>query len=54
MYPHTLAGLGTCYTAGLAFYRNDVLSTVLVTGLAFGVPMLARKMAESRAHRMAA
>jgi len=54
MYPHTLAGLGTCYTAALAFYRNDLLSTVLVTGLAFGLPMLVRKMAEHRAHRMAA
>ena len=36
LYPHTMAGLGACYVAGLPFYRNDVLSTVLVTGLAFG------------------
>lgn len=49
MYPHTLAGLGTCFVAALPYYRNDVLSTLLVTGLVFGVPMLARKMAESRA-----
>jgi hypothetical protein len=31
-----------------------VLSTLLVTGLAFGLPLMARRMAEQRAHRMAA
>lgn len=54
MYPHTLAGLGTCFVAALPYYRNDVLSTLLVTGLVFGLPMLARKMAEQRAHKLAA
>ena len=53
-YPHTLAGLAACYAAGLAFYGNDLVSTALVTGLAFGLPMLARKMAEMRAARLAA
>jgi len=50
MYPHTLVGLTACYAAGLAFYRNDVISTTLVTGLAFGLPAMARRMAEQRAH----
>jgi len=49
MYPHTLAGLGVCYMAGLPFYGNDLLSTTLVTGLAFGLPMLAKRMTEQRA-----
>ncbi|HEV2276855.1 MAG TPA: DUF6580 family putative transport protein [Acidobacteriaceae bacterium] len=49
-YAHTLAGLGACYAAGLPFYRNDVLSTMLVTGLAFGLPILAHRLAEQRAH----
>jgi len=49
IYPHTMAGLGACYVAGLAFYRNDVLSTVLIAGLAFGMPVAVRKMAEQRA-----
>jgi hypothetical protein len=40
MYPHTLAGLMTCYAAGLPFYRNDLVSTAIVAGLAFGVPYL--------------
>lgn len=52
LYPHTLAGLGLCYAAGLPFYRNDVLSTTLVTGLAFGLPVLAQRMAQQRAYRM--
>jgi len=50
MYPHTLAGLGVCYVAALPFYGNDLLSTTLVVGLAFGLPALAKRMAEQRAH----
>jgi hypothetical protein len=52
-YPHTLAGLGACYVAGLPFYRNDVLSTVAVTAVAFGLEAMAHRMAEQR-HRLAA
>jgi len=44
MYPHTLAGLMTCYAAGIPFYRNDVISTGIVLGLMFGVPALVRRM----------
>jgi hypothetical protein len=44
-YPHTLGGLGACYLAGVPFYRNDLLSTALVAGLAFGVPVLVRGLA---------
>ena len=47
MYPHTAAGLGACYVAGLPFYRNDVVSTALTVGALFGLPALARRMAES-------
>lgn len=43
MYPRTLAGLVTCYAAAVPFYRNDLLSTAIVAGLAFGVPVLVRK-----------
>ena len=43
MYPHTLAGLGTCYLAAIPFYRNDVASTAIVAALAFGVPVLVRR-----------
>ena len=54
MYPHTTAGMTACYALALPFYRNDLLSTTLVTGLAFGLPAMARRMAEQRAHRLAA
>jgi len=43
MYPNTLSGLGTCFVAALPFYRNDLISTALVAGVAFGVPVLVRK-----------
>jgi hypothetical protein len=44
MYPHTLPGLEACYIAALPFYRNDLVSTAIVGGLAFGVPVLIRHM----------
>ena len=43
MYPHTLSGLATCYAAAIPFYRNDLLSTAIVAGIAFGVPVLLRR-----------
>ena len=44
MYPKTLAGLGACFVAALPFYRNDLISTALVAGLAFGLPVLIRRL----------
>lgn len=46
LYPHTAGGLATCYIAGLPFYRNDVLATTLLTSAVFGLPVLARRLAE--------
>jgi len=43
MYPRTAGGLATCFVAGLPFYRNDLISTAIVVGLAFGVPVLVRR-----------
>jgi len=54
MYPHTVAGLGACYVAALPFYRNDLVSTTLITAVAFGAEVLARKMAERREQKVAA
>jgi len=48
-YPHTLGGLGVCYLAGLPFYRNDLISTALVAGLAFGLPVLVRRTSAGQA-----
>ena len=47
MYPHTLAGLKACYAMGLPFYRNDLASTLLLSGALFGLPVLVREMSES-------
>jgi len=30
------------------FYRNDLLSTAIVCGLAFGVPVVVRRMSAAR------
>lgn len=43
MYPNTTDGVIACYVAALPFYRNDLLSTAIVAGLAFGVPVLVRR-----------
>jgi len=43
MYAHSFSGLIACYAAGIPFYRNDLVSTAIVAGLAFGVPVLVRK-----------
>jgi hypothetical protein len=51
LYPHTMAGLTTCFALALPFYRNDVLSTVLVTGLAFGLPAMAARLAQDWSSR---
>lgn len=44
MYPRTASGLVACYAAALPFYRNDIIATTLVAGLAFGVPVLVRRL----------
>ncbi len=44
LFPHTLAGLQACYVAAIPFYRNDLASTSIVLGIAFGVPALLRRM----------
>ncbi|MGH9605143.1 MAG: DUF6580 family putative transport protein [Terracidiphilus sp.] len=51
MYPHSLAGLETCYAAAIPFYQNDLISTAVVCGLAFGVPVLLRRMNEAHAQQ---
>jgi hypothetical protein len=44
MYPHTAAGLIACYAAALPFYGNDLAATAVVAGLAFGAPVLLRRI----------
>lgn len=44
MYPQNLGGLVQSYIAGIPFYRNDMGSTALVVGAAFGLPALVRRL----------
>jgi hypothetical protein len=46
LYPRSMAGLSLSYAAGLPFYRNDLLSTTVVAGLAFGLPAVAHLLAQ--------
>lgn len=50
MYPHNLAGFGACFAAAIPFYRNDLVSTAIVVGAAYGIPALVRRM--SPAHTL--
>jgi hypothetical protein len=36
MYPHTAAGLGACYAAGIPFFKNTVAGDLFYTALLFG------------------
>ena len=36
LYPHTPAGLASCFSAGIPFYQNQVLGDVLYTVVLFG------------------
>jgi CHASE2 domain-containing sensor protein len=47
MYPHTIAGLSLCYANALPFYRNDLVSTGLVSAVLFGLPVVASKLVET-------
>jgi hypothetical protein len=49
-----MGGLATCYVAALPFYRNDLVSTSLVAGLAFGLPVLVRRWSRAQAQELAA
>jgi hypothetical protein len=48
LYPRSMFGLELSYIAGLPFYRNDLLSTTIVAGLAFGLPLVAHQLAQHR------
>jgi len=40
-YPHTLAGLATCYAAALPFFHNTLLGDATFAGVLFGATALA-------------
>ncbi|HUB28459.1 MAG TPA: DUF6580 family putative transport protein [Terracidiphilus sp.] len=53
LYPRTFSGLLACFIAALPFYRNDLLSTAVVAGLAFGIPVFLGRMRQQRAASVA-
>jgi hypothetical protein len=50
LYAHSFAGLSDCYAAALPFYGNDLVSTALVAGALFGLPVLVHKIAGAMSH----
>ena len=54
MYPHTGAGLGACYVAALPFYRNDLVSTGIVAGVLFGLPVVVARLVHGSSQHQAA
>jgi hypothetical protein len=47
MYPKTLAGLMTCYAAGLPFFRRGLAGDLLFTAVMFGLPAVVAVIARS-------
>ncbi len=47
MYPHTAAGLASCYIAAIPFFQNTVAGNVVFAGLLFGGFALAERWAPS-------
>lgn len=48
-YPHTLAGLATCYAAALPFFRHSLIGLALYGSLLFGgYALIERKFAPAR------
>ncbi len=45
MYPHTMAGLLTCYDAGLPFFRRAIEGDMIFTAAMFATPALLHALA---------
>ena len=56
MYPKTMAGLMTCYAAGVPFFRHTVEGDLLYSAAIFGLPLAAAAFARrmGKAHGTAA
>ncbi|MGH9640997.1 MAG: DUF6580 family putative transport protein [Terriglobales bacterium] len=54
-YPKSLAGLTTCYAAGIPFFRHTLAGDMLFAAAMFGLPALAAALAHSgETHRATA
>jgi hypothetical protein len=52
-YPHTLAGLGACFTAAIPFFRGTLLSDLFYSAVLFGLHALLSRVVV-RSERVAA
>ena len=48
MYPKTMSGLMTCYTAGLPFFQRAIAGDLIFAAAMFGLPAIAGALADSR------
>ncbi|HEX5432368.1 MAG TPA: DUF6580 family putative transport protein [Bryobacteraceae bacterium] len=46
LYPHTFAGLATCFAAAVPFYQNEILGDAFYTVALFGGHALLRRFAQ--------
>ena len=46
LYPHSFAGLASCYALAVPFYGNDLISTGIFSAAFFGLPVLAARLVE--------
>jgi hypothetical protein len=46
MYPMTLAGLATCFTAAIPFFRGTITGDALFTAVFFGLPVVVKTVSE--------
>ena len=53
MYPMTLSGLMTCYTAALPFFRRGIEGDLLVTALMFATPVVLHALSGASERRAA-
>ena len=47
LYPRTVAGLMTCYAAGVPFFRRAVCGDLLFTSVMFGTPIILHLISKS-------
>jgi len=48
LYPHTFAGLMTCYTLAIPFFRNELVSDVLFSAVFFSIPAVIHSLSAGR------
>lgn len=53
MYPKTLAGLVTCYSMAVPFFRNTLAGDMIFTAVFFAIPVLAAMASRSNANEIA-